>query len=63
MAKIYIIGSVGSGKTTLAKRLSKELNILYYELDSVTWEYHPHGPDRRRSPEEEGKASREKEES
>ncbi len=52
MAKIYIIGSVGSGKTTLAKRLSKELNILYYELDSVTWEYHPNGPDRRRSPEE-----------
>lgn len=52
MAKIYIIGSVGSGKTTLAKRLSGELNIPYYELDSVTWEYHPNGLDRRRSPEE-----------
>ena len=49
MAKIYIIGSVGSGKTILAKRLSGELNIPYYELDSVTWEYHPNGPDRRRS--------------
>lgn len=35
--KIYIIGNVGSGKTTLAKKLSKELNIKHYELDDLVW--------------------------
>ncbi|OXS68521.1 DNA topology modulation protein FlaR [Lysinibacillus sp. KCTC 33748] len=35
--KIHIIGSVGSGKTTLAKELSEKLNIRYYELDNVVW--------------------------
>ncbi|MCL1701666.1 AAA family ATPase [Lysinibacillus sp. Bpr_S20] len=35
--KIHIIGSVGSGKTTLAKELSAKLNIPYYELDNVVW--------------------------
>jgi len=33
--KILIIGIVASGKTTLAKRLSKENNIKYYEIDSI----------------------------
>lgn len=33
--KIHIIGSVGSGKTTLARALSYQLNIPYYELDNV----------------------------
>ena len=47
MSKIYILGSVGSGKTTLAKRLSSELNIPYYELDNVVWEFHPDGDIRR----------------
>ena len=51
MAKIYILGSVGSGKTTFAKRLSNELNVPYYELDNLVWEYHPDG-DIRRSEEE-----------
>lgn len=36
-SKIHIIGSVGSGKTTLAKELSEKLNIPYYELDNVVW--------------------------
>lgn len=35
--KIHIIGSVGSGKTTLARTLSSQLNIPYYELDNVVW--------------------------
>ena len=35
--RIHIIGSVGSGKTTLAKKLSKHLNLPYYELDNVVW--------------------------
>ncbi|MGF7050797.1 adenylate kinase family enzyme [Paenibacillus sp. DS2015] len=35
MKKILIIGIVASGKTTLAKRLSKTLNIPWYELDCI----------------------------
>lgn len=45
--KVHIIGSVGSGKTTLAKKLSKEFNIPYYELDNVVWERHKSGDIRR----------------
>ena len=33
--KILIIGIVASGKTTLAKRLSNESGIDYYEIDSI----------------------------
>lgn len=33
--RIHIIGSIGSGKTTMAKRLSSHLQIPYYELDNV----------------------------
>ena len=36
--KIYIIGPVGSGKTTFAAGLSKKFNIKYYELDKVSWD-------------------------
>ena len=36
--KIYIIGPVGSGKTTLAIKLSKKYNIKHYELDKVVWD-------------------------
>lgn len=35
--KIYIIGSVASGKTTLATRLSTKLNIKSYELDKIIY--------------------------
>ena len=38
MDKIYIIGPVGSGKTTLATKLSEIHNIKYYELDKVAWD-------------------------
>lgn len=33
--KILIIGIVASGKTTLAKKLSKEYNIKHYEIDLI----------------------------
>ncbi len=33
--KILIIGMVASGKTTLARRLSKDNNITHYEIDSI----------------------------
>lgn len=35
--RIHIIGSIGSGKTTLAKILSNHLGIPYYELDNIVW--------------------------
>ncbi|MCH1626426.1 shikimate kinase [Ferdinandcohnia quinoae] len=45
--KIHIVGSVGSGKTTLAKELSSKLNIPYYELDNVVWKRYETGDIRR----------------
>ena len=38
MKKIYIIGAVGTGKTTLAKKMSEQFNISMYELDKVVWD-------------------------
>ena len=35
MRKIYIIGIVSSGKTTMAKLLSQKLNVPFYELDCI----------------------------
>ncbi|QKS70658.1 DNA topology modulation protein FlaR [Paenalkalicoccus suaedae] len=46
--RIHIIGSVGSGKTTLARSLEKKYNTKHYELDNVVWERHKCG-DRKRS--------------
>ncbi|MBM7614238.1 P-loop NTPase family protein [Alkaliphilus hydrothermalis] len=51
MPKIYVIGSVASGKTTLAKQLSNTLKIPWYELDNVVHERLKSG-DRKRRPEE-----------
>lgn len=45
--RIHIIGSVGSGKTTLAKMLSAQLHIPCYELDNVVWERFKTGDIRR----------------
>lgn len=45
--KIHIIGSVASGKTTLAKKLSHRFNIPYHELDNVVWMRSEHGDIRR----------------
>ncbi|UOE94659.1 AAA family ATPase [Alkalihalobacillus sp. LMS39] len=52
--KIHIIGSVGSGKTTLAKLLSKQRNIPYCELDNVVWD-RTESEDRRRTDEQRDK--------
>ncbi|MCF6410206.1 AAA family ATPase [Pseudalkalibacillus salsuginis] len=45
--KIHIIGSVGSGKTTLARTLSNSFNVPFYELDNVVWQRHESGDIRR----------------
>ena len=49
--KIHIIGSVGSGKTTLAKELSALTSAVHYELDNIVWERSSIG-DRRRTDKE-----------
>ena len=36
--KIYIIGPVGSGKTSFSKELSKKYHIKCYELDKIIWD-------------------------
>lgn len=50
--KILIIGSVGSGKTTFAKKLSKELKIKHYEIDSIV---HDDENNKKRTPNEQRK--------
>ncbi len=35
--KIVVIGSTGSGKTTLALRISEQLQIPHIELDALYW--------------------------
>ncbi|MEG0439795.1 MAG: AAA family ATPase [Solibacillus sp.] len=50
--KIHIIGSVGSGKTTLARELSSMLNVPFYELDNVVWKRHEGHEDIRRTEKE-----------
>lgn len=35
--KILIVGGIGSGKTTLANKLSKKLKIKHYELDNIVY--------------------------
>ncbi|WP_419866459.1 hypothetical protein [Sediminibacillus terrae] len=56
--KIHIIGSVGSGKTTLAKELSLKLDIPYYELDNVVWIREKSGDIRRTEEEREAYLNR-----
>lgn len=51
MEKIFIVGIVASGKTTLAKRLSNQLIIPWYELDCVV-HYEKNGVRITRTPEE-----------
>jgi adenylate kinase family enzyme len=38
MQRIVIVGTTGSGKTTLAKQVSTRLHIPHIELDSLQWQ-------------------------
>lgn len=38
MVRIRIVGGPGSGKTTIAKELSKKLKIPHYDLDDIHWD-------------------------
>ena len=49
--KIDIIGSVASGKTTLARDISIKYGVPYYEKDNIVWERTSNGG-KRRTPEE-----------
>lgn len=48
--KIYIIGSVGSGKTTLARKVASKLQIAHFETDNFVWTRQLTG-DKRNEPE------------
>lgn len=51
MKKIFIVGIVASGKTTLAKRLSNQKEIPWYELDNIV-HYQTNAGRKKRTPEE-----------
>jgi len=52
--KIRIIGGPGSGKTYLAKRLSKEYGVPHYDLDDLQWDNSADGYGTKRDPAERG---------
>jgi len=35
--RIFVLGTVGSGKTTFSKKVSSILNIKHYDLDDIFW--------------------------
>ena len=39
--RIAVVGTTGSGKTTVARRLARALAVPHVELDVLN--YHPHG--------------------
>ena len=49
--KIDIIGSVASGKTTLAREISLKYQVPYFEKDNIVWQRTSNG-DKKRTPEE-----------
>lgn len=56
--KLDIIGSVASGKTTLAREISEKYQIPFYEKDNIVWKRTANG-DQRRTSEERNKIFKE----
>lgn len=52
MQRIVIFGNSGSGKTTMARTLARELGLAHLDLDSLAWD----SPGVRRPPEESARA-------
>ena len=50
--KIHIIGGPGSGKSFLAEKLSKELDISHFDLDDLQWDNKSASYGVKRSPDE-----------
>jgi adenylate kinase family enzyme len=36
--RVVIVGTAGAGKTTLARRLARELDLRHVELDAINWQ-------------------------
>ncbi|MFH6782810.1 MULTISPECIES: hypothetical protein [Methylobacterium] len=49
--RVFVTGPTGSGKTTLARSLSRHTGLPIHSLDDIHWVPHP-GADRRREPAE-----------
>ncbi|WP_160316104.1 hypothetical protein [Planococcus glaciei] len=47
--RMYIIGSVGSGKTTLAKKTALAYSIPRFVTDNFVWERKPGAEQRRKT--------------
>lgn len=47
MAKYFISGGSGSGKSTYAKQLSEQLNIPHFDLDDIYWITYGHSRPKR----------------
>ncbi len=47
MAKYFIAGGSGSGKTTYARQLSEQLNIPRFDLDDIYWITYGHNRSKR----------------
>lgn len=45
--KLDIIGSVASGKTTLARNMSETYHAPFYQKDNIVWERTPDGDKKR----------------
>ena len=36
--RIVVVGTTGSGKTTVARQLAEHLGVLHVELDALNWD-------------------------